>query len=263
VSAGIKHSVGVKALTGLLLVGLFLPFLPGKYDDLAVTVSGLAQVLGFAGFLLVPLGTGWLIHEALRRRARESPRSGTDKSYWFELAALCCAALIAAILCLGMFVSGRLTLAFTSLALSTYVLARLARRLGGPKYAPDRPFHPARNRAIRNSAPLIAEIEAFRAARGHYPLSLAALHKDHDPGVMGVRQYEYEPRGDAYSVYFEQFAIPIGVREIVMYNKLDEHALPAHDTDILRWTPEQLRARPGHNVVHDAPSPHWKYFWFD
>ena len=55
----------------------------------------------------------------------------------------------------------------------------------------------------------------------------------------------------------------MGTREIVMYNPLDQHALPSHDTDILRWTPEELAARPGHLELRDAPNPHWKVFWFD
>jgi hypothetical protein len=33
------------------------------------------------------------------------------------------------------------------------------------------------------------------------------------------------------------------------------------DTDLLRTRP--LRGSGGHYAVHDASSPHWKYFWFD
>ncbi len=288
-SSGIKHMAGLVALTVLLVLGLLLPFLPGRYDDLAVTVSSLVAVLGFAGVLLVPPGALWLIHEARRCTSRDRPSSGADKGFFFAIASLCVTALVAALVSLGAVVSGRLTLGFVVLAPSAYALARTARRLGGLKRAQDRPFHPApaymvvvpvailcarflflersvessRSRAIRNSAGLIAEIEAYRTERGHYPPSLAALHKDHDPGVIGVRQYEYERRGDAYSLFFEQPAVPVGAREIVMYNALDEHALPSHDTDILRWTPEELAARPGHYARHDTASPHWKYFWFD
>ncbi len=288
-SGKIKHLVGMVALTVLLVVCVFLPFLPGRYDGLAVIVSGMAQAFGFAGMLLVPLGAAWLIHEARRRTARERPPSATDKGYYFAIASVCVSALIVAIGCLGAFVSGHLTLGFGILALSAYAVARIARRLGELKHAQDRTPNPApaylvlvplavlfarflflepavessRNRAIRNSAELIADIEAYRTERGHYPLSLAALHKDYEPGVIGVQDYEYEPRGSAYSVFFEQFAVPLGTREIVMYNKLDEHALPSHDSDILRWSPEELAARPGHYAIHDASSPHWKYFWFD
>ncbi len=283
-----KHLAGVSALIVLLLVCLFLPFFPGPYDDLAATASGLARLVGLAGFPLAPLGAAWWIHEARRQTARErSP--ATDKGHWFAIASVSVSALIVATSCLGLFVSGRRTLGFVILALSAYVIARIVRRLRGLKHAQDRAFNPApaylvlvpaavlsarllfleravefsRNRAIRNSAELIAEIEAFRTERGHHPLSLAALHKDYEPGVIGVEQYEYEPRGSAYSLFFEQLAVPLGTREIVMYNKLDEHALPSHDTDILRWTPQELAARPGHYAIRDAPSPHWKYFWFD
>ncbi len=284
-----KHSVGLVALTALLVLCLFLPFLPGRYDGLAVIVSGMVQALGFAGMLLVPLGAAWLVHEARRRTPRERPASATDKGYSFAIASVCVSALVVAFVALGAFVSGSLTLGLGTLALSAYGIARMARRLGGLKHAQDRTLSPApaylvlvpvavlsarflflepavessRNRAIRNSAELITEIEAYRVERGHYPPSLAALWKDYDPGVIGVEQYEYEPRGSAYSVFFEQPAVPLGTQEIVMYNKLDEHALPSHDSDILRWTPEELVARPGHYALHDASSPHWKYFWFD
>ena len=81
--------------------------------------------------------------------------------------------------------------------------------------------------------------------------------------MTGIEQYHYEPYGDAYNLYFEQAAVPFGTREIVMYNKLDEHHFPSHANDILRWTPEQLRSRKAYYALHDAASPHWKYFWFD
>jgi hypothetical protein len=41
--------------------------------------------------------------------------------------------------------------------------------------------------------------------------------------------------------------------------------MTSHAMDLLELTPEQLaleRTR-GHYAVHDAPQPHWRYFWFD
>ena len=70
-------------------------------------------------------------------------------------------------------------------------------------------------------------------------------------------------RGDAYSLFFEQPSLRFGTREIVMYNRLDEHVMPSHDTFLLIRTPDQLRTGAGWYAVHDAPQPHWKYFWFD
>jgi hypothetical protein len=48
-----------------------------------------------------------------------------------------------------------------------------------------------------------------------------------------------------------------------MYNKLDEHFMASHDMDILLWTPDEISSRRAYYAVHDASSPHWKYFWFD
>ena len=289
-SRSLKHCACVVALSALLVACVFLPLLPGRYDPLAMTLSAIAQALGVAGMLLLPLNAAWLIHEVRRRRARDERAAPVrDWGHGFALAALAAWVLIAAFVSFGAFAMSGPSLVAVVLALSFCGLSGLARRLESLKHVPERPLSlvplyllvvpvavtgarflflaPAvdnsRNRAIRNSAELIAEIEAYHAERGHYPLSLAALHKDYDTGVIGIEQYEYEPRGDAYSVFFEQLAVPVGTREIVMYNKLGEHALPSHDSDILRWTPAQLAARPGHYAIHDATSPHWKYFWFD
>jgi hypothetical protein len=59
-------------------------------------------------------------------------------------------------------------------------------------------------------------------------------------------------------------AIPkIGTEEFVVYNKQDEHIMLSHTSWILIFTPEQMQTTQGWYEVHDAPSPHWKYFWFD
>lgn len=283
--------VRLMLLIGLLLVCVLLPFFPGRFDPLAVTVSNVVQFLGFAGVLLVPLGVAWLVHEARRRtrRGQGAPGAvGKDRGFPYALLYLCAGAPIAALALLGVSLGGSHSLALGASVLCVYVFWRLARRLGRLRKADRAPtavplyltlvpvavmcarlllLEPAvassRNRAIQNSAGLIAEIEAYRTERGSYPSSLAALHQDYDPGVIGVEQYGYQPRGAAYSVFFEQPASPLGTREIVMFNKLDDHAFPSHDSDLLRWTPEEQAARPGHYSLRDAPSPHWKYFWFD
>lgn len=286
--SGVRHGVGIAVLAALLVACVFYPFLPGEHDRLGVTVSAMAQFAGFGGLLLVPVGAAWLVHEARRGWARRL-LSGKDRGYLFAILSLCVAALVAGLGSLLAFVGSSKTLGIAAFALSACAVRRAARGIGRLKRAQERPFHPApaylvlvplavvgsrwlfleaavasgRNRAIQNSAELIGEIEAFRAERGHYPQSLAGLHKDYSPGVLGVPQYEYAQRGAGYSVFFELPAVPIGTREVVMYNPRDEHALPSHDSDVLRWTPEQQAARPGHYALLDAPVPHWKYFWFD
>lgn len=123
----------------------------------------------------------------------------------------------------------------------------------------------SRNRAIQNSAPLITAIEQYYATHGQYPASLLAVWPDYSPGVIGIKEYRYEPHGAAYNLVFEQFTYRLGTREFVVYNPLDEHIMTSHAMDLLRLTPEQLtleRTR-GHYARNDAAYPHWKYFWFD
>jgi hypothetical protein len=94
----------------------------------------------------------------------------------------------------------------------------------------------------------------------------SSLWEDHYvPGVIGIEKYHYEPSGDVYNLYFEQFALQFGTREFVMYNPRDQQAMTSHKRDLLQLTPEELvlEQSRGHYAVHDAPQPHWKYFWFD
>ena len=121
----------------------------------------------------------------------------------------------------------------------------------------------SRDYAIRQSAALVSDIEKYHQANGRYPASLLALHQDYKPGVIGVERYFYEPNGDAYNLFFERMSNQLGARELVVYNPRDEHLVVVHDSDVLLWTPEQLRARRTFNFVHDTSIAHWKYFWFD
>jgi len=250
---------------------------------MAVTLSAMAQMSGVMSLLLVPIGALWLIYEF---RQRMSKSAG---AYYFALAALVAAGLAVVAAVLGAFSHIGLSLGLLTLALWGYIAARLLPGLKRLKTAARESFHPAplylvcipvvvalvqwtlipravafsRNYAIRQSATLINDIEQYRQANGRYPTSLAALWPDYKPGVIGIEQYHYEPYGEAYNLYFEQSAVPFGTREIVMYNKLDEHHFPSHANDILRWTPEQLRSRKAYYALHDTAAPHWKYFWFD
>jgi lysylphosphatidylglycerol synthetase-like protein (DUF2156 family) len=219
VAGSVARGTCLIAVTALLVACQFLPFLPGGYDPFAVPLSGLAQFLGFAGVLLVPLGAAWWVHKARQHRASVPP-STKSGSRSFAIAALCIAALIAVLASLATFLALSKTLGAALFVLSAYGIGRLARRVG-PRSTDDARANPApaylvlvplalfgsrwlflepavassRNRAIRNSAELLADIEAYRAGRGHCPPSLGGLHKDYEPGVIGVREYEYEPRG--------------------------------------------------------------------
>jgi hypothetical protein len=237
----------------------------------------------------VPLGAIWLGYELKIRRRQTATRPARDLGHGLALASLAVATLVA----LGFAgfawgIVGR-SLGFAVLALWVYCAFRLAGKLRAMKHAEVRTFNPAplylivvplvaavpaftlvgravefsRNRAIDNSAQLIGDIERYYDARGHYPTSLLALHPDYKPLVVGIEKYHYEPNGDAYNVFFEQLSDRLGNREIVMYNKRDEHVMTSHAMDLLTLTPAELARQRGYNAVHDASRAHWKYFWFD
>ena len=94
---------------------------------------------------------------------------------------------------------------------------------------------------------------------------LLAVWPDYSPGVVGIKEYRYEPHRDAYNLVFEQFTNRLGTREIVMYNPRDEHVMTSHAVDLLRLTPEQLALEQtrGHYTRHNMSHPGWKYFLFD
>lgn len=285
------HIVRIVGLIALIVLCTFYPFLPGEYDPLAMSLSAMAQTLGLAGLLVVPVGMAWLISELQKRARRKRNLRAKAGGYYFALASLLTASIVAVATVFGAFVNGGLSLGVLTLAVLCYIGSRLTPKLKLLKKAEAENFNPAplylvfipvivlvvqlmlapratylsRNRAIAQSAELIGDIEAYHAAHGRYPSSLLALHKDYKPSVVGIEQFHYAPNGQAYNLFFEQptFATDFGVREIVMYNRLDEHVMVSHAAWILADAPEQLEARQGWHSSHDTSSPHWKLFWFD
>jgi hypothetical protein len=277
------HVLGIAAATAAVILCTLLPFLPGRYDSLAVPLSLMAQLFGKVGLLLVPVGALWL---ASAHWSRAAPR----RQDIIAVAALIASSIVWGIVSLGAFMES-VTLGLGALVLGAYALVRARRRFRsgtGPTPATGRaaPLYLvvvpvavalvqralagpvtefSRDRAIRNSAPLIADIERYRIANGRYPRSLVSVNRDYLPRVIGIKEYRYEPRGDAYNVLFEQLTLSLGTTEIVMYNPRDEQAMTSHALDVLQLTPEQLAVDQtrGHYAVRDARRPHWKYFWFD
>ena len=262
----------------IVLLCTLLPFLPGAYDPLAVPLSLMAQAGGIVSLLLVPVGAIWWASRYSERLSR--------RTHGFAGAAIVMATGLWLVISLAGFTAS-LALGIIALGLGLYVVARIVGRWRRSRAdAPDRAIAaylvvlplatvavqwgivaPAvefsRNRAIRNSERLIADIEQYRATNGRYPLSLQALWPDYKPCVIGVEKYQYEPSGESFNVWFEQPALHVGTREIVVYNPRDEQEATAHTMDLLDRTPEQLNRMRGYHAVHAAAHPHWKYFWFD
>jgi hypothetical protein len=277
----LAHCLRIITATFGVILGTLLPFLPGRYDSLAVPLSLMSQIFGKVGLLLVPVGTLWVASGYWSRLA--------GKQYGIAIAALIASSVVWVMVSLGALVSGGLLHGLGALALWVYVVSRALPRLRLLKGAAPRPISAAafyllvvpvavallqtvvvapaiefsRSRAIRNSARLIADIEQYRLAHGRYPASLLSVWEDYSPGVIGIKEYHYEPSGEAYNLFFEQFALNFGTREFVMYNPLDQQVMTSHKMDLLQLRAPELELSRGHYAVHDAPHPHWKYFWFD
>ena len=115
----------------------------------------------------------------------------------------------------------------------------------------------SRDRAIRHSATLIAEIESFRQRRGHYPVSLQSQSPDFPTGVVGIERFHYEPNGEAYNLFFVRPHIGLDAEEAVVFNPRDEHHFTAHALDILQYDGEQLDLRRGDRRRTQLAQPHW------
>jgi hypothetical protein len=295
----IRHIICIAAITILAVACMFYPFLPGRYDRLAVTLSMMAQLVGLAGLLMVPIGAAWLIYEFVRCRAHRPGQpefdSRTDKGIYFAAVAIAVSSVVAVVVALGTATQNALSLGACVLIVWAYMAWRWLRILWFPRsgtisrfnYLPlylilvpsilmivrlafiERAVEFSRNHAIAGSAAFINAIEAYHERHGRYPASLASSLSDYDPPIIGVERYHYEPSGRAYNVFFEQPTFPIGTQEFVMYNPLDDHSLMVHDQDLLQATQEQIDAEREFHVAHhayDVPRPappHWKFFWFD
>ena len=286
------HLIRLCGIAALIVVCIIYPFLSGEYDGLAMTLSGMAQMFGALGSVLIgPVGVVWLAHE-LRDQARKKRHIQVRaRGYSFALASVIASSVVAAAVSLVAFVTIGISLGLLTLAVWLYIVSRLIPGLKELRRMESGRLNPAplylvfipiavmlcqltlagvatefsRNRAIASAAELINSIEDYHARHGRYPTHLSAVHKDYKPSVVGIDKFHYAPSRDAYNLFFEQprFLLDnIGTREFVVYNKLDQHAMFSH-TAWLLLTPEELERRQGWYAVHSASSPHWRYFWFD
>jgi hypothetical protein len=279
------HVTRIIGISALLLLCMFIPFLPGRYDSLAVTLSFMTQVFSFGGLLLIPIGAVWLWFEIARRKQGHKL---AGIRYVLSVAVIIISALLVIISTIAAYAGYNHLFGTLFLAICFYLLIRTLLKLRKTNMAGNSldpiPIYlltipailalarllfisPAvefsRDHAIENSGPLIQAIELYHDKNGHYPVSLQALHADYKPSVIGVYQYHYELNGNAYNVYFKQFSEDLAAEEIVMYNKLGEHAFASHAMDILEHTGEALALRRGDRRKYKLPQLHWVYFRLD
>lgn len=213
------HFVRMGGITTLIVLSMFYPFLPGEYDVLAVALSTMAQLFGAAGLLLVPIGVLWLVYEVRQRAQRNQNLPNTGRGYYFAMASLIAASILAILVSLILFLAIGISFGVLTLAAWFYAVSRLIPRLKLLKKAESENINPApfylifipiavllfqiafaapatefsRNHAITNSTELINEIENHYTAQGRYPNSLLAVNKDYKPSIVGIEKFYYAP----------------------------------------------------------------------
>ncbi len=279
----ILHALGIVVAVAFLILCTLLPFLPGRYDGLAIPLSVMAQAAGIVGLVLIPCGVLLIAANRSPKLAQWRPALSFIALLLSSLVWL--AVLLAAIINSGFALGFVVLVLWVIVARKAWLSIRLMKTSGSDRagvvgyYLAVVPVavvvlqfallgaavEYSRNQAIQNSAPLLEEIEQYRARHGRYPASLLSVNPDYSPNVMGIEKYQYEPHNDGYNFFFEQFTYRFGTREFVMYNPRGEHVMTSHALDLLQLTPPQLaleRTR-GHYALNDSAHQHWKYFWFD
>ncbi|HEX6052595.1 MAG TPA: hypothetical protein VFZ21_25195 [Gemmatimonadaceae bacterium] len=262
-------------LVAALSLGMLLPYLPGRFDGSATTLSFLIQVSSYASLLFVPPGVAWMLAP---RRVRT----------WRKLT-LWIAALVAVVATFVAVADNQLAFGVLVGVIAVSVLRRLRRWTAtdidgnGGRASPvalgivlapillvafmimvlPRAAARSRDRAIRHSAPFISELESFHRRRGHYPVSLQSLNRDIPTGVIGIERFHYEPNGDGYNLYFVRQSIALDAKEVVMYNPRDEHRFTSHERDILQYDGEQVDVRRGDRRRTRLAHAHWLSILFD
>lgn len=268
------HWLQLIALNLVVALCIFLPFIPGTYDELSIGLSATAQLVGYIGMLLVPIGVLWLIQEIRIAKNKNVASNNWNSGYYFAITATVAGTFIALLLSLGLLMSAGVSSAIISLALVVFTLYRLVPRIKQLKKSEVKSFNAAplyllsipiiaftirfffigmlcdysRNYVIEKGETVISAVENYYVQNGQYPESISELHHIPQPSIMGIGEFRYERNGDAYNLSFAQSQFifeAFATEEVVMYNKNDEHNVK------------------GHYASYSADRPHWKYFWLD
>lgn len=262
-------------IAAILLLAMVGPYLPGRFDASAATLSFAIQVASYVSLLFVPVGFAWMVS---RKRS----------SLWHRLT-VGLAGLVVSVAVVSAVSANQLSLGLV-LGLAGIMFLRAAFRetrdnkdytdtkwRAMPLYLAiipvvlvafissvlPRAAEWSRDRAIRHSATLIAAIDSYHQRRGHYPLSLQSLNHDVPTGVVGIERFHYEPNGRSYNLFFVRQHIALDAKEVVMFNPRDEHRFPSHELDVLQYDGEQLGLRRGDRRRTPLGHPHWVSFLFD
>ncbi len=268
------HWFQLIALNLVVALCIFLPFIPGSYDELSVGLSASAQLLGYIGMLLVPIGILWLIQEIRKTYNKNVDPNNWNSGYYYAITATVAGIFIALLVSLGLLMSAGVSSAVMSLALVAFILYRLLPKIKKMRGAETKRFNVAplyllsipiiafavrfffigmlcdysRTYVMEKGEEVISAVENYYAQKGKYPESLTEIHHIPKPSIMGIGDFKYEKNGEAYNLSFvqSQFIFQrFATEEVVMYNRNDEHNVK------------------GHYASYDTKFPHWKYFWLD
>jgi hypothetical protein len=234
-------------------------------------LSTIAQLIGFLGLVLVPVGILWLIQETKKLTGATTLFNNWSNGYYFAITALFFSVIFLLFLGLALLVSTGISAAviwLVLLGIGLYKIIPAIKRLkqpsqkafnSAPLYLLSLPIiaftlrsfliSPAseysRNYAIEKGQQVISAIENYYSQNGNYPESIDYLYFNPKPSVMGIDEFHYERNGDAYNLYFVQWQHLGATREVVMFNKDDEHNVK------------------GHFASYNTKKPHWRYYWLD
>lgn len=277
----LSHLARGVAIATAVVAAVLWPCAPGAYDPLALPVSMVARIVSWSLLLLVPVGVIWWCRDTFAGRPVAPRLLGRVT---VGVAILVGGVLIVAAAGFG---GTMLALLFgTAVALVLRALApRCLRAAAGTDNGNvalwylaavpllifvlhlslfERAVAANRARVIASAAPLIAEIENFRQARGAYPESLFSSTTDYRPRSASVARFRYERAGDAYNLIFEQPPAALDMREFVVFNPAGRAVITSHDGDLLRFQGEDLERRRGFPSSADVPGhPGWRVFRFD
>lgn len=273
----------VTAVVALLAATAF-PFLPGRYDGLAVPISTVARVIGVGSLLLTPIGLAWVAYELVDLRDR--PRRLRAR---FVGAAIGAMSVVMVFAFVGAAATFAMSLGGGALAVWAYFLWRRTGAMlawardgvgsyvgpalamiavpcvtAGAIFGMARPLQSwSQNRTMDAMQQLIDDVEQYRVARGEYPQALFTENMDYRPEIIGVRGYQYERIGDKYSLAVEIPAFDPTARVYLMYNANDAFRMASHDEWPLTWTDEQLARHRGYAVSCEVGRTHWRILYFD
>lgn len=267
-----KHQwLQLALFNAVVLICMFLPFLPGPYDKMAQGLSMTAQAIGLFGLLLIPIGILWTIQEIKKTMGQNSRENHWTTGYYYAISATIVCAVIYPLLTLCLLISVGVSAAIASLVFGAIVSFKIAPAIRQLKGASAKTFNAAplylisipviaftvrlllilpaseysRNYAIEKSQKVINAIEDYYRKQSRYPESIDQIYDTSKPSIMGISDFEYERNGDGYNLFFVQWQHIGATREVVMYNKRDEHNVK------------------GHFASYELSQPHWRYYWLD